>query len=146
MRYKTTKAQRERVQRYRDNNPELVKRWRSDYNKKVVRVDTAIQAVFKGRPCVDCGVVFCWDAMQFDHLGIYEDRKVPWMRTDTDFDMWVLQKFIGDRRGKTACVSHLTRHKLTPINLMNALKEIAACELVCANCHMCRTANRKRNK
>ena len=134
------------VKRYRDSHPEAIRLRRLRYNKIIVRVDDALQSVFKDRPCVECKGVFRWDAMQFDHLGIDELRKVPWMKDENDLNMWVLQNTIGERRGKTTCVSHLTRHKLTAKNLIRALKEIAACELICANCHMCRTADRKRGR
>lgn len=62
-----------------------------------------------GKSCQDCGGIFHFTAMEFDHL---------------------------DPRTKVAGVSQLPPGDAK-------LKEVAKCDLVCANCHRVRTARRR---
>lgn len=67
-----------------------------------------------GRPCSDCGGVFHYSAMEWDHRpGVAKFSELSSIITKTN-----------SRR--------------------RVLEEIAKCDLVCANCHAVRTFNRIR--
>lgn len=72
-------------------------------------------AEYKRQPCADCGNKFPPVCMDFDHLP--EHQKLFNISTVTN-----------GRSGWT---------------LEDLLTEIAKCEVVCANCHRIRTANRR---
>lgn len=67
----------------------------------------------KKGPCSDCKLTYHHAAMQWDHLPCFE---------------------------KHAAVSRLVQ---LGVSKNKILKEIAKCELVCANCHAVRTFNRR---
>ncbi len=68
--------------------------------------------------CLDCGGVFEWCVMDFDHR----------MEETKEFGV----------------ASWATRIA-TPERKKDIIKEIAKCDLVCSNCHRVRTWNRKNN-
>ena len=69
----------------------------------------------KSKPCADCGQVFPYYVMDFDHL---------------------------DGEQKTSEVNRLIRS----LSLSKIQREIAKCEVVCANCHRKRTFERLNSK
>ena len=72
-------------------------------------------ARFKDVPCMDCNVIYPWHVMDFDH------------RLDEQKSFTIARK--GSR-------------KATPERIAEVMKEIAKCDLVCANCHRDRTYKR----
>jgi hypothetical protein len=70
---------------------------------------------YEGTPCMDCATVFPWRVMEFDH------------RPEE-------QKAFG--------VSSRNALLVSPETIAEVEKEIAKCDLVCANCHRIRTADR----
>ena len=75
---------------------------------------TEFVRALKDKPCVDCGGIFPSCAMDFDHR---------------------------DPSRKIANVSKLAHSAEAQDKI---LREIAKCDLVCANCHRVRTYNRQR--
>lgn len=69
----------------------------------------------KGQPCLDCGGVFAWECMDFDHV-------------------------LGH---KVLDIARLSTYAMTRNNLDRLHAEIAKCELICANCHRTRTWRRR---
>lgn len=67
----------------------------------------------KDVPCADCGERFPTVCMDFDHLPGFE---------------------------KVANISSLVQR---PVSLERLVAEIAKCDVVCANCHRIRTADRR---
>lgn len=68
----------------------------------------------QGRPCADCGGVFHYSAMEWDH------------------------------RPGAAKFSELSSIITKTNSKRRVLEEVAKCDLVCANCHAVRTYNRIR--
>ena len=123
--------------KYRADNPESIKRQQHKWeinnkdkiqakNRKLYEKGLKEGTSIKGRillkyqdtPCIDCGGVFPWCAMDFDHRP--EETK--------SFQI-----------GNVGCVL------ATPTRLAELEKEIAKCDLVCSNCHRVRTKNRMNN-
>ena len=71
---------------------------------------------YEGTPCMDCGNVFSFCVMDFDH------------RPDETKD------FSIGKRGT---------YKMTEETLIKLQKEVAKCDLVCSNCHRLRTKERR---
>lgn len=71
----------------------------------------------KEQPCVDCGGLFHFAAMDFDHLD--ESTKIGSIASLARYSGWSYERL---------------------------LSEVAKCDLVCANCHRVRTYNRQQNK
>jgi hypothetical protein len=94
-----------------------------DYNEykrnKRVQNSVDIRAFKLLRGCADCGYNTNPDALQFDHLPG--------------------EKRYTNTRGLHTNVSSFAS------NDSNLRKEIAKCEVVCANCHAIRTAERRRS-
>lgn len=99
----------DRHARYRAKNPEKVKAWRAD---RVKRGSDLCNAA-KDRPCADCGGVFHYSAMDFDHRG---QRGIP-----------------SDTKMKQLAIMSASRFA----------DEVAKCDVVCANCHRVRTWKRR---
>jgi integrase len=112
---------------------EARKEWREQNPEKVQKNKVAGRAVYKERkenkerildylierygdtPCMDCGGEFEWCSMDFDHRpGETKELK------------------IGSVGGAKATLQYIARVE----------KEIAKCDLVCANCHRVRTKDR----
>ena len=131
-------ASRDKMRRFRENNPDYVKRNRAQalawnkanperarandkrykernrdtynayYSGRAADKRNTINAI-KAKPCHDCGQSFPPHVMDFDHV----------------------------RGKKRFGVAKMQNHGLEAI-----LAEIAKCDLVCANCHRIRTYNR----
>ena len=85
--------------------------------KKAYRAARAIKINhLKSAPCMDCKGIFPPIVMDFDHV----------------------------RGEKAHNVSHMFLHRESSWEAI--LEEVAKCELVCANCHRIRTANRHHDK
>jgi len=101
---------------YNKNHPELKldynRQWREKLKNEKGRVLDWIKNKYEGTPCMDCGRVFIWFVMDWDH------------RSDE------VKEFIISLKGPL---------KATPDRLAQVMKEIAKCDLVCANCHRIRT-------
>ena len=67
---------------------------------------------YAGVPCLDCDTSYSWCVMDFDHT---------------------------DQEAKEFEICKLSSYKATPERITQAEKEIAKCDLVCANCHRIRT-------
>ena len=87
-------------------------------NKKRKAILRKIVMFYKDQPCVDCGVQYAPEVMQFDHLD--NQNMMP----------------------KLANMNSLLN--LGSVRLIE--EEIAKCEVVCANCHTMRTASRRKVK
>jgi hypothetical protein len=95
----------------------------SEYSKKHYRKGKATGSSimgwllheYTGTPCLDCGGVFEWCAMDFDHRP--EEIK--------EFG-----------------VTTLASRAANPKNIAKVEKEIAKCDIVCSNCHRVRTRDR----
>jgi hypothetical protein len=81
-------------------------------NVKRRRDHAALVRELKTKPCTDCGQAYPWYVMDFDHRD----------GTVKEFD---ISK--GVRRG---------------LAIARVLAEVEKCDLVCANCHRARTAQR----
>ena len=95
--------------------------YEKEYRKKAIEQGTSVQGwlinKYGGVPCMDCGGVFDFVAMDFDHRP--EETK--------EFGIGTLGQYVA-----------------TPERLAKVEKEIAKCDLVCSNCHRVRT--KKRNE
>lgn len=100
-----------RHQRYRDKNREKVR----EANRKRYAVAGEFCNQYKDRPCADCGGVFHYSAMDFDHRP-------------------------GEGRG----VHHKVKMKqLAMTSKARFLAEVQKCDVVCANCHRVRMWKRR---
>jgi hypothetical protein len=70
---------------------------------------------YTGTPCMDCGGVFEWCAMDFDHRP--EETK----------------EFV---------IGYMASRAANPNNIAKTEKEILKCDVVCSNCHRVRTRDR----
>lgn len=70
-----------------------------------------VRKIKESNPCIDCGQIYHYSQMDFDHVR-------------------------GEKRYNVATIANT----LASINTIK--KEIAKCELVCANCHRLRTWKR----
>jgi len=106
------------IKQWKKDNPEKVR----DNNKRTQltrkRIKTWVAAKYEGIPCMDCGGVFPFVAMDFDHRPD-EDKEFG----IANFGMW----------------------SETERNIAIVEKEIAKCDLICGNCHRVRTWNRNKN-
>jgi hypothetical protein len=100
-------------------NLEYIKAYRKQYlkdakeNKLLIR-DWLIEK-YGGTPCMDCGGVFPWCSMDFDHRpGVCKEFPL----------------------------GRVSYRKAAPKLIARVEKEIAKCDLVCANCHRVRTRDR----
>lgn len=100
--------QRAAKRRYYERNRDV---YREKNRRKREQLRLVVREV-KSRPCADCGGVFPFYVMDFDHREGEE---------------------------KTAQVAML----VNALSLKRLLKEIAKCDLVCANCHRVRTYERE---
>jgi hypothetical protein len=111
---------------YQEHKEEIAARSRKHYQKHKEKIAAGYQELYKitdwcvekygNNPCEDCGHWFPWECMDFDHRP--EEVKT--------FG-------VADKGGR----------KATPKNIATVEKEIAKCDLVCANCHRIRTKGRK---
>lgn len=119
-------ANKETIQKYRNAhqkrrqaNPGKRNAYEKEYRKKAIANGTSIQGWlidrYSKRPCMDCTGVFPWIVMDFDHRP--EEVK--------EFN-----------------VAKLGQYKATPERIAKLEKEIAKCDLICANCHRIRTQRR----
>ena len=81
------------------------------FSKYKQSVKEYVRSLKEGKPCVDCGGVFHFAAMDFDHLPGFT---------------------------KSHTVSLMASASRESVD-----KEVAKCELVCANCHRVRTYKRR---
>jgi hypothetical protein len=91
----------------------------SYYKQKRIAHKSKVKAIIselKKNPCTDCGLMFHPCAMQFDHVPGGPPKKF-------NISQAVVTRPVG-----------------------TVLKEIAKCELVCANCHAYRTYKRQTGK
>jgi len=112
-------ANREKKLAYQRNyNKEYrqgIRRKRKDNDANGLSIIGWITIKYSGIPCMDCGGVFDWCAMDFDH------------RPDEE---------------KEFAISRMSRYLATSERLSLIEKEIAKCDLVCSNCHRVRTKKR----
>lgn len=85
------------------------KQWYYDRNIKRKIDRRAETRALKTKPCTDCGVMYPWYVMDFDHL---------------------------DPTTKVNDIARMVNHGLAMETIQ---KEIDKCELVCSNCHRVRT-------
>lgn len=85
-----------------------VERGLSPVPPAVIRAKTLVRSHKEGRPCLDCGTVFPYYVMDFDHVRGVKRANISTMVS----------------RGRS---------------LVTIGREIAKCDLVCANCHRRRT-------
>ena len=113
---------RARSMKYKNNNRDKInahkRKWYAKGKKNGTSIIGWIQLKYQGTPCMDCGGVFPWCGMDFDHRP--EETK--------SFE-------IGKMGARAA----------TPTRLAVLEKEIAKCDIVCATCHRIRTWERKQN-
>ena len=110
---------------WRQNNKEHLKEYRynkKEYMKDHYRTKSMLWAYlipkYKEDPCMDCGTVYPFHVMQFDHRpGEIKDFG------------------ISTKNCRTASTKN--------INMIEA--EIQKCDFVCANCHSDRTWQRRHN-
>ena len=88
------------------------KEFRANLKATGQRIIDWVRLKYTGIPCMDCGGVFPWCAMDFDHRP--EETK----------------EFAVSTKGWL---------KATPERLAQVEKEIAKCDVVCSNCHRIRT-------
>lgn len=74
-----------------------------------------IKERYEGISCMDCSFVFPWECMDFDHRP---------------------------EETKSFNISHRQSSLITSERVAEVEKEIAKCDLVCANCHRIRTKSR----
>lgn len=110
--------------RYYENREEILKSLRDDKkknpkkwntwkeNKRVRRTEVA-RALKEGKPCTDCGGIFHFAAMDFDHVD-------------------------PNSKGYNAN----NGISLLSLNKKKIEEELTKCEIVCANCHRVRTYKR----
>ena len=113
------KYARARNKKYRREHPEIGKAAKTRYDAKKRRVRDWLIKIYGGVPCMDCGSVFEWCAMDFDH----RPGEVK------EFGIGVISGL-----------------KATPERIAQTQKEISKCNLVCSNCHRVRTQERKHNE
>jgi hypothetical protein len=85
--------------------------------KEIGTIANWVAECYGGTPCMDCGGVFPWVAMDFDHRPS-ETKRWP----------------VSDEGCRLA----------TKGMKVKVLEEIAKCEIVCSNCHRVRTQERGR--
>ncbi len=101
---------------YRENN---IKKINISKNRSITKLKENKKRVidwilnkYKDIPCMDCGGVFEWCVMDFDHrLGEIKELKI----------------------------GNIGLYKATPERITQLEKEIDKCDLVCSNCHRVRT-------
>ncbi len=104
---------------YRAEHREEFREYQKTYRKRAIESGSIIRGWVEQKhsdvPCLDCGGVFPFIAMDFDH-----------------------------RPKEEKCFNISTRGdlKATPERIAKWEKEIAKCDLVCANCHRVRTQDR----
>lgn len=107
---------RSRDHNYYEENKEEIRAKSKTYraNIKAIqgRVIDWVTNNYGDTPCIDCGGVFPWCVMDFDH-----------------------------RPGevKEFGIGRVGHYRTTPTTIARLEKEIAKCDLVCANCHRIRT-------
>lgn len=99
----------------RDSNLKHQKDYRNKRNDEGKTILGWVRIKYDGTPCMDCGGVFKFIAMDFDH------------RLDET---------------KSFAVSTMNYYCATTENLATVSKEIAKCDLICSNCHRVRTEER----
>ena len=103
-------------QQYYRDNPEVAaaryKKRKEREKRDRSRIIDWILLKYEGVPCMDCGKVWPWCAMDFDHRP-------------------------GEK--KEFQIASKSGHKSTPERIAQIEKEIAKCDLVCASCHRVRT-------
>ena len=109
----------ERSRRYYSENREIVLEKKLKQNKEMKKTKSRIRDYliekYEGIPCMDCGGVFAWCAMDFDHRpATIKELKI----------------------GALGC------QKATTKRIAQIEKEITKCDLVCSNCHRVRTQGR----
>lgn len=107
--HKDPEARRRYQRKYQRANPET-------YRLSVKRRDDKVRSLIweaKARPCADCGVQYPPWVMDLDHLD--PGDKSPKLRGD-------------GRKGR-----------MGSLPMAELVREIAKCEVVCANCHRQRT-------
>lgn len=98
-------------------NPEKYKNIARNHEKRNIR--SWLITEYKDVSCVDCEKVFPWCVMDFDHRQGEE---------------------------KEFSIGAFSRMSRTETNMDKVKKEIAKCDVVCANCHRVRTwITRKKN-
>jgi hypothetical protein len=112
---KKKQAAVERKRQWRKDNPERSKIENKRGYQNRVSIRKYIMNKYEGTPCMDCENVFPWCVMDFDHRP--EETK----------------SFVISRRGPWL---------VNPERIAEVEKEIAKCDLVCANCHRVRTRDR----
>ncbi len=108
-----------RSRKYYHDHREQVQAYQTAYNKELrknkERVRDWLIAKYEGTPCMDCGGVFAWCAMDFDHRpGTVKELKIG---------------AVGSK-------------KAIPKRIAQIEKEITKCDIVCSNCHRVRTQER----
>ena len=116
MPWKDKAVELERRMCYRDNHrkEELTRAMRHyrKHKKQRTNIISWVEDKYKDVPCMDCGGVFVWCAMAFDHRP--EEKKSFGIAT------------------KGTLVA-------TPERISMVMKEIGKCDLICSNCHCVRT-------
>jgi hypothetical protein len=94
------------------------KRCASDgrYAKRSQQTRGYLEAKYGSLPCLDCGVNFPWECMDFDHKE-------------------------GVNKSFDVC-NYKATTQITPKIIEELEAEIAGCEVVCSNCHRIRTTTR----
>lgn len=96
---------------YVNDSPTRREKMKKHFSKYKQSVKEYVRSLKEGKPCVDCGGVFHFAAMDFDHLPGFT---------------------------KSCTVSLMASASRETVD-----REVAKCELVCANCHRVRTYKRR---
>lgn len=105
--------------RYREEHRDEARAYAVAYRKRRFKEGAIIGGwlaiKFKDDPCLDCGVVYPYYVMDFDH-----------------------------RQGeiKSFGISAMNQYAATPDRISKVMKEIDKCDIVCSNCHRKRTQER----
>lgn len=108
--------QRAYMQQYRDEHKEARleshKKYRVKYKANKERVLDYLIQKYSDTPCMDCGGVFPWCVMDFDHRP---------------------------ENVKEFKIASIGMAKATLNTIVRLEKEVSKCDLVCSNCHRIRT-------
>jgi hypothetical protein len=102
-----------RQQHYRAHKEKYIAKAKRSAAARRELVRETIQKAKQGKTCADCGAAYPPWVLQFDHL---------------------------DDSEKQAAVANMAGHGLS---VTRVVREIAKCEIVCANCHADRTHRRR---